>query len=339
MFSKLGFENRADADLNKARELVLYGTAAATSHSPPSPSGSSSVHWQKIGTLPTNKLDISCLALNSTSTLLATAGRHRQIHLWEMPARQLVKTFNGVDVTTALCFTPNSLFFYTCHANNEIYRWDLKKELSYLVTCRKTRHSRRVTSLALSPDGKILLSGSEDKTVKLWQLDFGNNVEPMTLQGYGSGIADIAISADNQWFVTVGMEKNVRIRDLHSGKLIRSINNQSGALTVAIAPDGHCLAVGSLDHKIRLWNPKNGEKIGDLLGHIDSLSALQFTHDGKFLISGGLDASLKVWDVGHLRWLKTLSAHNQPISGIVMSADGGFFVSCSKGDLPIFWKK
>jgi glucose repression regulatory protein TUP1 len=119
-------------------------------------------------------------------------------------------------------------------------------------------HSQEIYSLDFSRDGKLIVSGSGDKTARIWDMETG-------------GCKVLAI--------------------------IEPETIDAGVTSVAISPDGRWVAAGSLDMVVRIWDASNGALVERLRGHKDSVYSVAFSPDGRGLVSGSLDKSLKYWDI------------------------------------------
>lgn len=124
-------------------------------------------------------------------------------------------------------------------------------------------HQQEIYSLDFSTDGRLIVSGSGDKTARIWDM-------------------------------VDGTSKVLTIND-HD-----SLNNDAGVTSVAISPNGQYVAAGSLDTVVRIWDVQTGQLVERLRGHRDSVYSVAFTPDGKGLVSGSLDKTLKFWDVSAL---------------------------------------
>lgn len=154
-----------------------------------------------------------------------------------------------------------------------------------------TGHSDSINSLAFSPDGQLLTSGSSDGSIKLWHLRDGQ--ELTTLGG-------------RRWFY----------------RLFNSVTS------VALSPDGQTLASG-INRNIKLWHLNEERELTTLRGHPGMVQALAFSRDGQMLASGGSDGSIKLWWVKDGQELRTLAAHNHVLSSLAFAPDGKMLASHS----------
>lgn len=155
-------------------------------------------------------------------------------------------------------------------------------------------HSTRVMSVAFSPDGKMLASGSADGSIKLWRLSAENSVDAFHPKDLGR-ISSIAFSPDGEILASGGNDFMLRLWNMSNGELITTLHNTSMINTIAISPSGKMLASGSFDKKVRLWSLMTKKLLRTLEGHTLSVMSVAFSPDGKMLASGSADGFLKVW--------------------------------------------
>ena len=129
--------------------------------------------------------------------------------------------------------------------------------MEHLQTC--TGHTGRVYSVAYSPDGKTIASGSGDKTVRIWNGQTGSPLQ--TLTGHTGGVDSVAYSPDGKKIAGGGYDGKIRIWDVETGAPLRTLSDwQHGSgrvYSVAYSPDGKTIASGSDDTKIRIWNERD----------------------------------------------------------------------------------
>lgn len=167
-------------------------------------------------------------------------------------------------------------------------------------------HSRSVYSIAFSPDGQILASGSADATVKLWNLVSFQEIT--TLRGHTSSIRTVAISSCNQILASGSTDATIKLWNLQSREEICTLQGHNHLVnTVAISPDGQILASGSDDCTVKLWDLHSYQEICTLQGHSDAVLAIDISPDGKMLATGSADGTIKLWDLQNRQEIRCFS--------------------------------
>ena len=195
-------------------------------------------------------------------------------------------------------------------------------------------HKQQVFSVAYSPDGKTLASGSNDKTIKLWDVKTGK--ERATFEGHTEGVQSVAYSPDGKTLASGGEDKTIKLWDIKTGKERATLEgHRAWVKSVVYSPDGKTLASGSDDRKIKLWDAKTGKKLATLRGHTESVLSLAYSPDGKTLASGSWDKTIKLWDAKTGKELATLKGHTDwGVWSVAFSPDGKTLASGS-GDKTI----
>jgi WD40 repeat protein len=330
LLDKLGFVQRAKADFSKVLELKSGNSGhSQTKTKTPQPSSSNKQNqkketqstlntslWQSV--FISNSNSVTAVAISSRGTLTAVGYEGQLLYLWNIPERKHLLSFNGHKKTVrCIVFSADQTRLFSGDEDGKIYVHTIDGSSSKLLGNAKFHHSQAVTSLALTSDGKILLSGSADKTVKIWFLDT-TNLEPITLGGSAAGITSLVTHPKNQYFVIGGLDNNIRLRSLENGKLIKSIPVNGGVSSLAISSDGKLLAVGSFNHSISIINLDSREIIQSLQGHQELVSDLSFFDDDQRLISVSWDYTIKEWILKSGK-SENVGKHKAPITSAKMS--------------------
>ena len=195
-------------------------------------------------------------------------------------------------------------------------------------------HDSPVVSLAYSPDGQTLASGSMDKTIKLWDLKTGK--ESATLKGHKDTVHSVAYSPDGKTLASGSTDRTIKLWDVKTGKELATLEGHAHSVnSVAYSPDGKTLASGSWDHTIKLWDAGTGKELATFKGHTGGVGSIVFSPDGKTLASASEDHTFKLWD---LKTGKDIATFKDSKGGphFAFSPDGKTLV-CDDGNGVKFW--
>ncbi|MHB1426229.1 MAG: WD40 repeat domain-containing protein [Gemmataceae bacterium] len=201
--------------------------------------------------------------------------------------------------------------------------WDARtgKQLRRLVGHRKKPDLAAVCSLALSPDGKILATAGEDRTIRFWNWKTGEQLRQFTSDSSERTMC-FTFSPDGKTLVWGASSDSIlRLGDVDSGKLRHKLKQIDSPRAAAFSPDGKTLAVGTYDQTIRLWDTSSGRHPHPR-GHDGEILSLAFLPEGKHIATVGCDGTLRVWETKSGEELRRVSIGATPIFGTSLSANG-----------------
>jgi WD40 repeat protein len=197
-------------------------------------------------------------------------------------------------------------------------------------------HSDWVRCLSFTPDGGKLVSGSFDKTIKLWQLDTGKAV--YTLGDRLKGVFALAVSPDGKLLASGSWDEKIELWNLETGTLLYKLSqHQASVRSLAIAPDSKTLISGSFDQTIVLWSLPDGIVGKTIIDH-EPISAIALSADGTFLASTGDDGIVKIWSLATGTKIAESSGNKHCIGSLVISPDSQTLAAGTVNGDMILWQ-
>ena len=200
----------------------------------------------------------------------------------------------------------------------------------------QTGHTSGVHSVSFSPDGKYIASGSQDNTVKVWDVDSGKVIREFT---HYYGIFTVSFSPCGKYIVGGSIDAII-LWEVESGKEIKNIfsAHEYWVNSVSFSPDGkYLVSSGEYDSTVKLWDIENGKVINSFTGHSAGVQTVSLSPDGKYIASASRDNTVKLWEVESGKEIRTLTGHKNWVKSVSFSPDGKYIASGSNDSTVKLW--
>jgi WD40 repeat protein len=197
-------------------------------------------------------------------------------------------------------------------------------------------HSDDATGVAWSPDGRRLATSSNDRTVRIWDTNYGS--ELAVLNGHEGWVTGVAWSPEGQRLATVSGDCTARIWDAENGNgLIALRGHNDDVLDVAWSPDGERLATASRDRTARIWDTDHGAELTTLHEHEDWVRGVAWSPDSRRLATASSDRTARIWDAENGSELIALRGHSDEVGDVAWSPDGKRLATASNDATARIW--
>lgn len=252
---------------------------------------------------------------------------------WEAGARRVLSDADG-DLALLLALQANELDNPPIEAINTL------SEVTFAPGTRNvlTGHTSQVDGVAISPNGQLLASGSTDFSVRIWDINTGEQLN--LLEGHTGDITSIAFSPNGQLLVSTGRRFQAIVWDVQTGEMLNSLQGHGNAVVydAVFSPDGMYLYTSGGDGELVQWDIASGAQINRFQGHqVAAVLSIDISPDGEQLLSGSRATELILWDTRTAAVLGRLAGHDSAVNDLKFSPDGTKAVSVDGGGEIILW--
>jgi WD40 repeat protein len=215
--------------------------------------------------------------------------------------------------------------------------WDIDK-LRALYTL--VGHAGAVNGVAVTGDGLLAVSASDDKTLKVWDVETGQELRTLlkerklsgiqilrelpTPPGHSESVNGIAVSSDGRRAISASADRTLNVWDTQDKSPLHTLRGHSNVVNaVAMSRDGRRAISASEDRTLKVWDTEKDNELRTLEGHSAAVTGVAMSGDGRLTVSASADKTLKIWDVESGRDLRTLGSRpSAAIVGVATSRDG-----------------
>jgi WD40 repeat protein len=203
-------------------------------------------------------------------------------------------------------------------------------------------HTNWVTTVAFSANGQRLLTGSWDKSLKMWDVATGRTLT--TIANKGSGLQTSALSHNGALIAAEDANNNLRLWNSATGEEIRTIKcerspwDKSWVYSIAFSPNDQMLAAALNSSTVRLWDVRSGRTVRDFRGSSRAVNYVAFSSNGQLLATGGGPKTIDLWDVRTGALVRTFRGHRQDIYSVAFSPNGQWLASAGKDKTVKLWE-
>jgi len=347
--SKQGGEQWRPEGFNKPGKLLK--APAGGSNSTEAPATSSWTLTKKTGK-PEVTVDLKhqlshdsavCAVRFSNSGQSLATGCKMAAHMYDVNTGEKTGVFviDSECYIRSVCFSPDDKQLATGAEDKLVRVYDVATQA---ILRSLSGHTMEIFSVDWTSNGQYILSGSGDKSIRVWEADEGTcvytMVRPSKTEG-PTGITCVAVSPDNQIAAAGSLDKSIRFWGIQKGNFLGQFAGTSGhqdsVYAVSFSPDGQFLASGSLDETLRLWDLSSltdAKCQAIYTGHKGWVLSIAFTPEGKWLISGSKDLTIRFWDYRTPGATEPVAILNRPkewnsVIGITVSSKGALFATGS----------
>jgi len=183
-----------------------------------------------------------------------------------------------------------------------------------------------VWAVAVTPNGRVIVSGNNDGTIRLLHKRHGKILQ--VISAHLGPVWSVAVSPDGRTIASGGADGTIKLWNFYSGKLIRTLDgDKDSVFSVVFSPDGRALASVGKDNTLKLWQVEGGAELQTLKGITDEVHSVAFSPDKNILFTGNGDGTIKMWNWKTGAFQGTLTGHVDAVAALTVSPDGNILGS------------
>ena len=282
---------------------------------------------------------VTSVAFNSDGTRIVSGSLDRSVRSWDGRTGEAMSELIAAELpVSSMALSPDDSRIvsavYSPGGSGDVFTpatlqiWDATT--GQRIGAPLEGHTNPVRTIAFSPDGSRILSGSEDHTMRLWD---AATSQPLgrPLQGHRGSVYSVAFSRDGTRIVSGSEDGTLRVWNADIDATIGTVleTYSTSISRVAFSSDGNRVVAGGLDGTVRLWDLRTRQPVGTSLERHDNMvTTIAFSTDGSRIVSGSSDGTLRLWDASTGQSIgEPLRGHIGSVTEAAFSPDGSRIVS------------
>ncbi len=280
---------------------------------------------------------VTTVAFSMDGTRIATGAVDRDVLVWNADGRGDPIVHRGTKwYFPSIALSQDGTQVIFSEADNEVKKGKYGPTGFEVEHKWALKHEAAITSLALSSDGKKIVTGSADHLARIWNAD-GSNA-PLLFKGHGGRVNAVAFSFDGKKIVTGSVDHLARIWNADGSGTPLVFAGHGGYINaVAFSPDGRKIVTGSADHTARIWNADGTGAPLVLSGHQSAITAVAWSQDGRTIITGSADHTARIWNADGSALPIILKGHQNWVTAVAFNPNGTKIVTGSGDRTARIW--
>lgn len=312
--------------------------------------------------------DINKVCFSPNNRYIASCSADKTIRLWDFDSGKELKTFYDSDEVYSVSFSKDGKYLisggragarlweietgkFTQISTTETQFAEITDDNKYIAAAssidgklalfplmQDTKkklllgHTGYLFCAKISPNGKYLASGGDDKTIKLWNISSGSLIK--TFIGHKDGIDAINFTPDSKYIISGGQtdDKTIKIWDISSGKLVKSLTGHSNSVTsICTTPDGKQIISACYDGAIKFWDFETGKNTKTYPEQfLEDVFSIGLSSTGKYLVSGNSNKTIRIIDLETDKNIALLPGDKAEMGQAFFSPDGKSAINFSR---------
>jgi WD40 repeat protein len=289
---------------------------------------------------------VNAVAVSSDGRLALTASsEERTVRLWDLATRKprpiagraeaapFLSLDQGDGVIWSVAFSPDDRYVLTVGGQGARL-WDVETGQERMDFSPQGT----VASVSFSPDGQRIVSGSWDRSARIWDAATGQSIRKL-VEGHEGFVNSAVFSPDGAQVLTASDDKTARLWDSQTGELLPTafVGHTDRVRSAVFSADGDRVLTASNDRTARIWDAKSGDPLTVLEGHLWPVLCAVFSADGAYVLTGSEDNTARVWSAADGRLLATLTGHTAPVTSVAFSPDADRALTGSRDTAAKLW--